>query len=79
VEKELDRAAQKVDHEVFRQLVELTLYHSWLEEESFALTELWNLCGKKSEQNLLYDLIYLYYEFGYITTEQLTRYLDSQK
>jgi hypothetical protein len=70
MEKELERAAQKINHEVYYQLVKLTLHHNWLEEESLALTELWNLCSKRSEQNLLYDLIY---RFNYLNSSQLNK------
>lgn len=68
MEKELERSAQEIPPGQLAQLIKLALHHNWLEEESLALAELWNLCKKERQQNLLYDLIY---RFNYITSSQL--------
>jgi hypothetical protein len=71
MEEELDRATQPIPHQVFKQLMKLTLMHRWLEKESQALTDLWNLCDIQSEQDLLFDLLS---RFKYLDSSHLKEF-----
>jgi len=66
--KILRRASKQIEHDDFVKLMTLTLNQSWLEEESEALIELWNLCKFTSEQELVYNLLL---RFKYLTSSEI--------
>jgi hypothetical protein len=71
MEKILKRASQKINYHDFNKLMKLTLKQAWLEEESEALVELWNLCKFSSEQELVFNLLM---RFQYLTSAEIKNY-----
>jgi len=54
---ELSKTIDKINHEDFIKLYELTKNQNWLEDVSIELIELWNLCEHSTERNLIYELL----------------------
>jgi len=54
---ELSKSSDKINHEDFIKLYELTKVQNWLEDVSIELIELWNLCEHSTERNLIYELL----------------------
>jgi len=66
----LKRASSRIEHDTFVKLMKVTLEQEWLEDESEALIDLWNLCKFSSEQELVYSLLL---RFKYIDSKELKR------
>lgn len=66
----LKRASSKIEHSTFNKLMKVTLAQEWLEEESEALIELWNLCEFNSEQELICNLLT---RFKYVDSKELKK------
>ena len=71
MESILNRVSKKIEHDDFVKLMKLTLNQSWLEEESEALIELWNLCKFESEQALVFELLM---KFKYLTSPEIQKH-----
>ncbi|MGD1046289.1 MAG: hypothetical protein ABR936_13350 [Bacteroidota bacterium] len=71
MDKTLKRASKKIEHDDFVKLMKLTLKQSWLEEESEALIELWNLCKFTSEQELVFNLLL---RFKYLNSSEIKKH-----
>lgn len=69
--KILKRTSAKIDHDVFIKLTKLMNNQVWLQEESEALIELWNLCKFESEQELVFNLLM---RFNYIASGDIKKY-----
>ena len=67
----LKRASTKIEHDDFNKLMKLTIQQPWLENESEALVELWNLCNFTSEQELVFNLLS---KFKYLNSEELKQF-----
>lgn len=54
--KVIERSKSKIDHVIFSQLNKLCMDYYWLQDESEALVELWNICDDQ-ERILIKDLL----------------------
>ena len=57
LEREIDRASNKLDPATFCRVFRLARERAWLEPKTEAVAELWNLCNSDDERNLVEDLI----------------------
>ncbi len=53
----MERSSRKIEHTDFIKLYDITKKQPWLEYESEALLELWNICDLGSEQDLILNLL----------------------
>lgn len=68
--KILPRSLSIVDHNTFIKLNKLCMDYYWLQDESEALIELWNICDHESERNLIQDLLN---NFVFINSRELKK------
>ena len=69
--KELPKIQDGLTYESYMKLYDLMKNRHWLEDESKATYELWNLCSTTEKQNLIAELLL---RFEFVTSRDLNKH-----